>query len=240
MCNCTKGWTGPTCDQPVCPAACTAHGTCVQPGSCACASGWTGPDCSVYSSRLASLGRWVTAHSNSVFAVAATLGTVVCVAYGAFCNLWQRRPAAGAALLGGGSLARGAAGPTGVHKKRVQFCPVPDTIPPSPVFRYAYPRPHGEDYTDDDEHLYAGEGVYDGEDGDASGDALLLSLSQHDELSDDEVVGAAAGAVTRGDSQGEDSDSDVDGPPSVTFEGVRNPDGHLRIDTRRGAGQPPR
>lgn len=240
VCNCTVGWMGQNCDTPVCSAACSAHGTCVQPGSCACAAGWMGPDCTVYSSRLAALGRWVTLHSNTVFVVSASVGTVLCIVYGAFCNLWQRRPAAGAALLGGGARG-GPSGPSGVLKKRVQFCPVPDTIPPSPVFRYAYPRPHGEDYTDDEGHPYMGEGHFCEEDGDAGGEALLLSLSHHDDLSDDEVV-VGGGVVAQGPPHrgprggveaGTDTDSDTGSGSGFTFEGMHDPDGRVRRELPR-------
>lgn len=43
--RCIPGYTGATCQTPVCNPAC-AHGTCVSPNTCSCAAHWTGPSCS--------------------------------------------------------------------------------------------------------------------------------------------------------------------------------------------------
>jgi len=43
-CECTIGWTGTLCTEPVCTPACL-KGKCVQPDVCACSSGYTGARC---------------------------------------------------------------------------------------------------------------------------------------------------------------------------------------------------
>ena len=45
-CICDVGWTGASCDEPVCEQACV-NGTCVGPDACECELGWTGLICSL-------------------------------------------------------------------------------------------------------------------------------------------------------------------------------------------------
>ena len=45
---CPNGYTGATCDQPICTAPC-AHGKCSAPGTCTCSKGWSGATCDVAS-----------------------------------------------------------------------------------------------------------------------------------------------------------------------------------------------
>ncbi|VDK71171.1 unnamed protein product [Anisakis simplex] len=42
---CENGWSGPNCDDPVCPNGC-GNGTCIAPGVCRCRRGWQGVTCS--------------------------------------------------------------------------------------------------------------------------------------------------------------------------------------------------
>ncbi|XP_071548021.1 uncharacterized protein [Panulirus ornatus] len=45
--QCSEGWTGEDCQQPVCREGChPEHGNCSRPGQCRCAPGWGGPLCS--------------------------------------------------------------------------------------------------------------------------------------------------------------------------------------------------
>jgi hypothetical protein len=196
-----------------------------------CESGWTGADCNVYSSRLASLGRWVDTHADAVFLTTASVCTALCVAYGMLCNMWLRRPSAGQSRAGAGGRGGTSGAAAGAHKKRVQFCPVPDTIPPSPVFRYAFPRPHedgddeydeyghgageGDAHGNDDDNGYGrGDGDDDGDDDgesrDASGSGFLgLSRPDYDDDDDDYVADEEAGGQAVGGRLG--TVLDVDG-----------------------------
>lgn len=48
ICECLEGWSGPTCDTPVCvPKNCNNNGTCLDNGdpNCDCPLGWSGPTC---------------------------------------------------------------------------------------------------------------------------------------------------------------------------------------------------
>lgn len=44
-CSCPTGWTGASCDTPICSPSCQHGGTCTAPGACACPSGWSGATC---------------------------------------------------------------------------------------------------------------------------------------------------------------------------------------------------
>lgn len=56
-CSCDDYWVaGPrrNCDTPMCPKACSGHGTCVK-SSCVCEDGWTGADCATTISNLTTI-----------------------------------------------------------------------------------------------------------------------------------------------------------------------------------------
>ena len=44
---CTRGYTGPTCDEFMCFHNCSSHGKCVGPNVCECDADWQGTYCSV-------------------------------------------------------------------------------------------------------------------------------------------------------------------------------------------------
>jgi hypothetical protein len=143
-CICHPGWSGPSCTTPVCDPGCV-NGVCTQPNACVCSPSWIGPVCSEYDSQLASLGRWVDSRANEVFLSVAVVGLMLAAVFGGVCNLWLRRPKLGLGIAhlatsasGSMSMSLPGAGLNGAYKKRVQFCPVADTIPPSPMLRYAY------------------------------------------------------------------------------------------------------
>jgi len=45
QCQCTYGYTGPHCGQPICGPGCLNGGRCITPGRCACVYGFTGMRC---------------------------------------------------------------------------------------------------------------------------------------------------------------------------------------------------
>jgi len=49
VCQCSAGYTGSDCSQPLvsCPNSCSGHGTCSASGVCECAGGYSGADCSI-------------------------------------------------------------------------------------------------------------------------------------------------------------------------------------------------
>lgn len=44
-CHCDAGWTGPSCDIPICTAPVCVHGECTNPDSCTCHGGFFGENC---------------------------------------------------------------------------------------------------------------------------------------------------------------------------------------------------
>eukprot|EP00301_Raphidiophrys_heterophryoidea_P027665 c9761_g1_i1.p1 GENE.c9761_g1_i1~~c9761_g1_i1.p1 ORF type:complete len:1181 (-),score=341.01 c9761_g1_i1:192-3734(-) len=44
-CKCMAGWSGPTCNKPLCPRGCGSAGTCVAPAKCSCPPSFVGDQC---------------------------------------------------------------------------------------------------------------------------------------------------------------------------------------------------
>jgi hypothetical protein len=44
-CSCAEGWSGPSCNVPLCSQTCNHNGRCTLPDVCTCEKGWEGVDC---------------------------------------------------------------------------------------------------------------------------------------------------------------------------------------------------
>ena len=45
QCECKRGWSGLTCENPICNKTCENNGSCIGPNLCKCKEGWNGSTC---------------------------------------------------------------------------------------------------------------------------------------------------------------------------------------------------